>query len=135
MLFDKANNVQPRDEAMEAALKALADFDVKNAELVQGGENEKIVKYHLSRIPLLRAIVKAAPTADEKLNYNKQVVDSLIAALRTGPLSAGQGAAGEDRRRRRQARLLCRLPLCRGRLRDRQREAGSQPARQPEEHG
>jgi len=90
MLFEKANNVQPRDEAMETALKALADFDVKSAQLVQGGDNERIVKYHLSRIPLLRAIVKAAPTVDEKLNYNKQVVDSLIAALRTGLYPQGK---------------------------------------------
>ncbi len=90
MLFDKANNVQPRDEAMETALKALADFDVKNAELVRGGEPEKSVKYHLNRITHLRAIVKAAPTADEKLNYNKQVVDSLIAALRTGLYPQGK---------------------------------------------
>jgi thiol-disulfide isomerase/thioredoxin len=90
MLFDKANNVQPRNEAMETALKALADFDIKNAQLVQGGENEKIVKYHLSRIQLLRAIVKVAATADEKLNYNKQVVDSLIAALRTGLYPQGK---------------------------------------------
>jgi len=95
MLFDKANNVQPRDEAMEAALKALADFDVKNAELVRGGENEKIVKYHLSRITHLRAIVKAAPTADEKVNYNKQVVDSLIAALRTGLYPQGKEPLGK----------------------------------------
>ncbi len=90
MLFDKANNVQPRDEAMETALKVLADFDVKNAELVRGGEPEKSVKYHLNRITHLRAIVKAAPTADEKLNYNKQVVDSLIAALRTGLYPQGK---------------------------------------------
>jgi thiol-disulfide isomerase/thioredoxin len=90
VLFDKANNVQPRDEAMEAALKALADFDVKHAELVRGGENEKIVKYHLSRIAHLRAVVKAAPTAEEKLSYNKQVVDSLIAALRTGLYPQGK---------------------------------------------
>ncbi|MGO9467699.1 MAG: redoxin family protein [Isosphaeraceae bacterium] len=90
MLFDKANNVQPRDEAMETALKALADFDVKNADLARGGEPEKIVKYHLSRITHLRAIVKAAPTVDEKLNYNRQVVDSLIGALRTGLYPQGK---------------------------------------------
>lgn len=84
MLFDKANNVQPRDEAMETALKALADFDVKNADLARGGEPEKIVKYHLSRITHLRTIVKAAPTVNEKLNYNRQVVNSLIGACGPG---------------------------------------------------
>ncbi len=90
MLFDKANNVQPRDEVMEAALKALADFDVKSAQLVQSGDPEKVVRYHHGRIPLLRAVVKAAPSSDEKLNYNKQVVDSIIAALRTGLYPQGK---------------------------------------------
>ena len=31
MLFERANNVQPRDEKMDVALKALADYDGKNA--------------------------------------------------------------------------------------------------------
>ncbi len=89
-LFDKANNVQPRDEAMEAALRTLADYDVKNAALVQGGVAEKIVRYHHGRIPLLRDLVKVAPTSEDKLNYNKQVVDSLIGAIRTGLYSQGK---------------------------------------------
>ena len=82
MLFDRANNVQPRDEAVDAALKALVDYDTKNAALLQGGKTD-IAKYHVGRIPRLRAVVKASKTADEQLNYNKQVVDSLVAALRT----------------------------------------------------
>jgi thiol-disulfide isomerase/thioredoxin len=90
ILFDKANNVQPRDEAMEAALKGLADYDVKNAQLVQSGDPEKVVRYHHGRVPLLRAVVKVAPTVEEKLNYNKQVVDSLIGALRTGLYPQGK---------------------------------------------
>jgi thiol-disulfide isomerase/thioredoxin len=89
-LFDKANNVQPRDEAMETALRTLADYDVKNAALVQGGDPEKVVRYHHGRVPLLRDLVKAAPSPDEKLNYNKQVVDSLIGAIRTGLYPQGK---------------------------------------------
>jgi thiol-disulfide isomerase/thioredoxin len=82
-LFEKANNVQPRDEAMDAALKALADFDVQNAPLLQSGDKQKIARYHHSRIPLLRAVVKVSKSPEDALSYNKQVVDSLIAALRT----------------------------------------------------
>jgi thiol-disulfide isomerase/thioredoxin len=84
MLFDKANNVEPRDEAVDAALKALADYDTKNASLLQSGEKEQIARYHVGRVPLLRAIVKALKTADDQLAYNKQIVDSLVAAFRTG---------------------------------------------------
>ncbi len=82
MLFDRGNNVPPRDEAMDAALKALVDYDTKNAPLLQGSKAD-VAKYHVGRIPRLRAVVKAAKTADEQLSYNKQVVDSLVAAYRT----------------------------------------------------
>ena len=82
MLFDRANNVQPRDEAVDTALKALVDYDTKNAALLQGGKAE-IAKYHVGRIPRLRAVVKASKSAEDQLSYNKQVVDSLVAALRT----------------------------------------------------
>ena len=105
MLFDRANNVQPRDEAVDTALKALADYDGKNAALMQGGPRDK-AQYYVGRIPYLRAVVKASKTAEDKLIYNKQVVDSLVAALRTGDYPQGRDAAGEGRRRRRQARLL-----------------------------
>ena len=54
MLFDKANNVEPRDEIVDAALKALADYDIKNAPLVQSGDKEKVARYHVGRVPLLR---------------------------------------------------------------------------------
>jgi len=83
LLFDRANNVEPRDEAVDAALKALADYDGKNSHLLQGGKRE-IAQYHVGRIPLLQAVVKASKNAEDQLSYNKQAVDSLVAALRTG---------------------------------------------------
>src|SRR5262249_41541069 len=68
----------------EAALKALAEYDNANAKLqVQGGKKE-VAQYHVGRIPLLRAVVKAVDQADEQLTYEKQVVDSLAAAYQTG---------------------------------------------------
>ena len=91
MLFDRAASAEPRDEAMELALKALADYDMKNAQLLlQAGEKASIARYHVDRIPLLRAIVKASKNEEEKLGYNKQVVDSLISALRTGHYPEGR---------------------------------------------
>ena len=36
MLFDRANNVQPRDEAVDAALKALVDYDTQERGLAPG---------------------------------------------------------------------------------------------------
>jgi thiol-disulfide isomerase/thioredoxin len=90
MLFDKANNVEPRNAIVDAALKALADYDVKNAPLVQGGEKEKIARYHVGRVPLLRGVARAYESAEDQLNYNKQVVDSLVAALRTGLYQQGR---------------------------------------------
>jgi len=90
MLFDRANNGEARDEAMDAALKALADYDVKNAPELQRGEKERIVRYHVGRVPLLRAVVKASKSPEDQLSYNKQVVDSLVAALRTDLYPQGQ---------------------------------------------
>jgi len=90
MLFDKANNVEPRDEIVDAGLKALADYDIKNAPLVQSGDKEKVARYHVGRVPLLRGVVKALKIAEDQLNYNKQVVDSLVAAFRTGLYPQGR---------------------------------------------
>ena len=58
-LFDQANGIQPRDEAVDAALKALADYDIKYAKLLQTGKpKEDTAKYHVGRVPLLRAMVE-----------------------------------------------------------------------------
>ena len=80
MLFDRLNNVQPRDAVVDAALKALADYDGKNAQLMQAGGPREKARYYVGRIPYLRAVVKASKADDEKLIYDKQVVDSLVAA-------------------------------------------------------
>jgi thiol-disulfide isomerase/thioredoxin len=90
MLFDRAGNVEPRDEEMELALKALADYDAKNAPLLQNGDKKGIARYHVNRIPFLRELVKKSKNPDEKVSYNKQVVDSLISALRTGLYPEGR---------------------------------------------
>ena len=82
--------------------KALADYDIKNTKLLQAGKPEDVAKYNVGRVPLLRAVVKATKNPDEQLRFNKQVVDSLVGAYRTGlypqgkkPLDAIVNAGGK----------------------------------------
>ena len=83
--------VGPRDEAMEASLKALADFDKANAETLAGGaEKRETAAVHLKRVPLLKAVGATAKDPDERLNYEKQAVDSLVAAFQTGAWPKGR---------------------------------------------
>jgi thiol-disulfide isomerase/thioredoxin len=69
---------------MKAALEALAQFDNANAKVPAGGDKRELAQFHVARIPLLNKVVKAAPNDEEQLNYNKQIVDSLGAAIQTG---------------------------------------------------
>jgi thiol-disulfide isomerase/thioredoxin len=90
LLFDRLNNVQPRDEAVDAALKALADYDGKNANLMQAGGPRDKAQYYTGRVRYLRAVVSALKSDEEKLIYDKQVVDCLVEALRTGAYPQGR---------------------------------------------
>jgi thiol-disulfide isomerase/thioredoxin len=74
---------------MEAALKALARYDDANAKLPAGGDKREVAQFHVGRIPLIDKVVKVAPNAEEQLNYNKQIVDSLGAAIQTGYYQGG----------------------------------------------
>jgi peroxiredoxin len=89
-LFERTSDVAPRDEAVEAAMKALVDYDSQNAKMLQSGNKDEMVKYHVDRVPFLRAVVKASKNPDEQNRFNRQVVDSLIAAYRTGRWSKGK---------------------------------------------
>ena len=88
-LFDRANNVQPRDAEVDAALKALADYDSKNAALMMGGANER-ARYYVRPDPYLRDLVKKSKAPEDKLMYDKQGIDSLVEALRTGKYPQGR---------------------------------------------
>ena len=92
-----------QDPELNAALKALADYDQKNAPLQVAEAKNDVARFHVGRIPLLRAVVKAAGTnAETQLIYNKQVVESLATAYQTGvypdglKLLDGLIAAGGD---------------------------------------
>jgi thiol-disulfide isomerase/thioredoxin len=92
LLFDKPNNAEARDEAVDAALKALADFDGKNTQVIQAGTPRERAKYYLDRIAFLRAVVQALKNDQDRLIYDRQRVDCLISALRTGEYPQGRQA-------------------------------------------
>jgi peroxiredoxin len=83
-IFGATGQAPQRDEAMDGALKALADYDNANSQLQLGGDKKELARFHVGRIPLLRGVVKAARDAEDQLSYNKQIVDSLVAAYQTG---------------------------------------------------
>lgn len=74
--------------ALETALKALADFDSKNSAALGSGNRQDAAKYHVARVPVLRAVMLAASDTD-KITYLRQIVDSLAAAAQTGQYDDG----------------------------------------------
>ncbi|MHB1562242.1 MAG: hypothetical protein ACYC61_32755, partial [Isosphaeraceae bacterium] len=78
MIYNRANNVQPRDEAVDKALQALADYDGKNAQLLQAGSSRERARYYVGRVKFLRDVVAASKSAEDRLIYDKQVVDSVV---------------------------------------------------------
>ncbi|WP_406696808.1 redoxin domain-containing protein [Singulisphaera sp. Ch08] len=79
----------PQDPEVETALKELATYDEANA---SAESKTALAQFHRGRIPLLQAVVKVAKTPEDRLIYNKQIVDSLAAAYQTGLFAAGLGA-------------------------------------------
>ena len=115
----KDNGIQPRDEAVDAALEGPGRLRRQEcADAPVGRARTRSRSITVGRVPLLRAVVKASKNPDEQLAFNKQVVDSLVAAVRTGRFAARQETARPDHRRRRQARLLRGLQLDRRRVCD-----------------
>ncbi len=76
------------DPALDTALKALADYDTKNAAVLGSGNRQDIARYHVSRVPVLKQVMQSAPEAD-KIVYLRQIVDSLAAASQTGAYADG----------------------------------------------
>jgi thiol-disulfide isomerase/thioredoxin len=72
------------DPELEDALKKLAEYDNANARVQAEGGKAEVAKFHRYRIPLLNGVVKVCKTPEEKVNYEKQIVDSLAAAYQTG---------------------------------------------------
>jgi peroxiredoxin len=83
-IFDSVAPGPQRDEAMDKALKDLADYDNANGKLQTSGDKKGVARFHVGRIPLLSTIVKVSKDPEDQLNYKKQIVDSLAAAYQTG---------------------------------------------------
>ena len=72
------------DPAVKEALEKLAKFDNSNARVQAEGSKKELARFHVDRVPLLRAIVKVVTDPEEILGYNRQIVDSLAAAFQSG---------------------------------------------------
>jgi hypothetical protein len=130
-----ASPAGPQNPELDAALRALAAFDQKGAAILAGNDQKAIAQFHVERVGLLKAVVKAAKGLDEQLTYKKQIIDSLVAAVQTGLFRERREGHQRDggRGSGRPARVVRGLPQARGRLRPPQRGAGRQPDGQPEE--
>jgi peroxiredoxin len=78
------------DPALAAALQKLAAFDQKNAPDATATKRQ-IAEFHYGRLTVLRDVVSAAKRDEDRLNYNKQVIDSISAAYQTGEYAKGVG--------------------------------------------
>lgn len=87
-----ASGMPEHDEETETALKALADYDKANADLIGSGDKKEVARFHFERLPLLQAVAKAVKEPEDRLGYSKQVVDSLVAAFQTGAYPQGRKA-------------------------------------------
>lgn len=74
--------------ALEKALTALAELDQKNAGAADLADPKIAVNYHRQRVTLLRDVVAVAPETT-RLDYEKEMVNSLAAAYQTGEFPEG----------------------------------------------
>jgi hypothetical protein len=74
---------------LDAALKELANFDQTSGNVLAGGDKKAIAQFHIDRVRLLGAAVKAAKSPEEVSTYKKQIIESLVAAGQTGLYEAG----------------------------------------------
>lgn len=76
---------------LEKALTALSELDQKWVGQLENADPKAVAKYHYDRVQLLREVVKAAG-ADDRLAYEKEIVNSLAAAYQTGEYPDGMKA-------------------------------------------
>ena len=74
---------------LENALRALAEFDAEAASVFEKADPKEIARYHYDRVIRLGEVIKAAPPED-RLEYEKQRINSLAAAYQTGEYPAGK---------------------------------------------
>jgi peroxiredoxin len=74
--------------ALTAALNALAEYDQKHAPRPDASKQD-VAEFNHGRIEKLRNVVAVATKPDDKLIYNKEIVNSILAAYQTGLFPAG----------------------------------------------
>lgn len=72
----------------QQALTALAELDQKWMPQLESIEPKAVANYHYQRVQLLRKVVETA-AADDRLEYEKEIVNSLAAAYQSGEFPAG----------------------------------------------
>ena len=123
LLFDKANNVEPHDEIVDAALKALADYDIKNASLVQEERQRKNRAVPRGTSAPIARVVKLRTRTTSSITTNKLSIAWWPPCARY--LFDGVEAARRDRCRRGQARLVHGIQPDRCRIRHENDEPGA----------
>ncbi len=94
LVFGRVDNKggEPEDPALAAAIKDLANFD-KNAPNPADG-NKALNQFHFGRLKLLEKITKLLDNrpdaAEQKLVYDKQIVDGLATMYQTGDYAAAK---------------------------------------------
>jgi thiol-disulfide isomerase/thioredoxin len=83
-IFRQQAGPEAGNAELEKALKDLAEFDNANAKVQVDGGKKDVAQFHVGRIPFLRTVVKGVANTDDRLTYEKQIVDSLAAAYQTG---------------------------------------------------
>lgn len=74
----------PSDPRAEAALRKLAEFDTESVDKLPDMTPAERAEYYSRRIALIRALVNAIPPGNDRLIYERQIVDSLAAAYQEG---------------------------------------------------
>lgn len=73
---------------LEKALRNLADFDASAVDVFAKGDQKEIATYHYERVRKLRDVIAAAPERD-RIEYEKEAINSLAAAYQTGDAQVG----------------------------------------------
>jgi hypothetical protein len=89
-LFREAapSSAPPVDPGLQDALNKLTAYDQKHAPEPGAGKRQ-LAEFHVGRLGILKDVIDSAKRDEDRLNYKRQVVDSLAAAYQTGMYKAG----------------------------------------------
>lgn len=87
---DSGSGGESASPELQVVLNKLAEFDNKALPTLAGAEKKVLANYHFQRVQLLRDILKLVKTGEDELVYKKQIVDSLVEAVKTGLYPPGR---------------------------------------------